>query len=103
MGWSSKPSAWDRVLVAAQRDGYTVEEVAGAGLGQRGSRGGFHDRFRGRIMFPLADARGRVLGFGARQMGEGGGPKYLNTSENDLYHKGRQLFGIDVARKEAMK
>jgi DNA primase len=44
-----------------------------------------------------------VLGFGARQMGEGRGPKYLNTSENDLYHKGRQLFGIDVARKEAMK
>jgi DNA primase len=54
-------------------------------------------------MFPLADSRGRVLGFGARQMGEGRGPKYLNTSENDLYHKGRQLFGIDVARKEAMR
>ena len=54
-------------------------------------------------MFPLADARGRILGFGARQMGEGRGPKYLNTSENDLYHKGRQLFGIDVARKEAMR
>ena len=54
-------------------------------------------------MFPLADSRGRVLGFGARQMGEGRGPKYLNTSENALYHKGRQLFGIDVARKEAMK
>ena len=45
----------------------------------------------------------KVLGFGARQMGEGRGPKYLNTSENDLYHKGRQLFGIDVARKEAMR
>jgi DNA primase len=54
-------------------------------------------------MFPLADSRGKVLGFGARQMGEGRGPKYLNTSENDLYHKGRQLFGIDVARKEAMR
>ena len=54
-------------------------------------------------MFPLADARGKVLGFGARQMGEGRGPKYLNTSENDLYHKGRQLFGIDIARKEAMR
>jgi DNA primase len=54
-------------------------------------------------MFPLADARGKVLGFGARQMGEGRGPKYLNTSENDLYHKGRQLFGIVIARKEAMK
>ena len=54
-------------------------------------------------MFPLADGRGKVLGFGARQMGEGRGPKYLNTSENDIYHKGRQLFGIDVARKEAMR
>jgi DNA primase len=74
-----------------------------AGLAQRGKSGGLYDRFRGRIMFPLADARGKVLGFGARQMGEGRGPKYLNTSENDLYHKGRQLFGIDVARKEAMR
>ena len=75
-----------------------------AGLAHSGRKsGGLYDRFRGRIMFPLADARGRVLGFGARQMGEGRGPKYLNTSENDLYHKGRQLFGIDVARKEAMR
>jgi DNA primase len=54
-------------------------------------------------MFPLADARGRVLGFGARSMGESRGPKYLNTSENELYHKGRQLFGIDLARPHASK
>ena len=54
-------------------------------------------------MFPLADPRGRVLGFGARQMREGRGPKYLNTSENELYHKGRQLFGIDRARGPAAK
>jgi DNA primase len=54
-------------------------------------------------MFPLANARGRVLGFGARAMAEGRGPKYLNTSENELYHKGRQLFGIDLARREAAK
>ncbi len=97
------PSAWDRVLLAAQRDGFTVEEVAAAGLGQRGSKGGFYDRFRGRIMFPLADARGRVLGFGARALREDQRPKYLNTSENDLYHKGRQLFGIDRARAPAAK
>ena len=97
------PSAWDRMLLAARQNGYSEEELIAAGLAQRGNNGGLYDRFRGRIMFPLADARGRVLGFGARQMGEGRGPKYLNTSENDLYHKGRQLFGIDVARKEAMK
>jgi DNA primase len=54
-------------------------------------------------MFPLADGRGRVLGFGARQMGDGRGPKYLNTSENELYHKGRLLFGLDIARAEAAK
>jgi DNA primase len=97
------PSAWDRVLLSAQRDGYAVEEIAAAGLGQRGSRGGFYDRFRARIMFPLADARGRVLGFGARAAREGQRPKYLNTSENEIYHKGRQLFGIDRARAPAAK
>ena len=97
------PSAWDRMLIGARQSGFTEEELVAAGLAQRGKSGGLYDRFRGRIMFPLADARGKVLGFGARQMGEGRGPKYLNTSENDLYHKGRQLFGIDVARKQAMK
>jgi DNA primase len=97
------PSAWDRMILGARQNGFSEEELIAAGLAQRGRGGGLYDRFRGRIMFPLADARGRVLGFGARQMGEGRGPKYLNTSENDLYHKGRQLFGIDVARKEAMK
>jgi DNA primase len=97
------PSAWDRMILGARQNGFSEEELVAAGLAQRGRGGGLYDRFRGRIMFPLADARGRVLGFGARQMGEGRGPKYLNTSENDLYHKGRQLFGIDVARKEAMK
>jgi DNA primase len=97
------PSAWDRMMLGARQNGFTEEELMAAGLAQRGRSGGLYDRFRGRIMFPLADARGKVLGFGARQMGEGRGPKYLNTSENDLYHKGRQLFGIDVARKEAMK
>ncbi|MGH2763146.1 MAG: DNA primase, partial [Thermoleophilaceae bacterium] len=98
------PSAWDRMVVGAQRGGFRPEELVAAGLAQRGRQGGgLYDRFRGRIMFPLADARGRVLGFGARAMGEGRGPKYLNTSENDVYHKGRQLFGIDRARSDAAK
>jgi DNA primase len=97
------PSAWDRMILGARQNGFSEEELVAAGLAQRGRSGGLYDRFRGRIMFPLADSRGKVLGFGARQMGEGRGPKYLNTSENDLYHKGRQLFGIDVARKVAMR
>ena len=97
------PSAWDRMILGAQQSGFSAEELMAAGLAQRGRGGALYDRFRGRIMFPLADARGRVLGFGARAMAEGRGPKYLNTSENELYHKGRQLFGIDLARKEAAK
>ncbi|MBD0282765.1 MAG: DNA primase [Thermoleophilaceae bacterium] len=97
------PSAWDRMIVGAQRSGFTPEELVAAGLAQRGRSGGLYDRFRGRVVFPLADARGRVLGFGARAISEGRGPKYLNTSENELYHKGRQLFGIDLARSPAAK
>ncbi|MEA2375567.1 MAG: primase, partial [Thermoleophilaceae bacterium] len=97
------PSAWNKVVDGAQRDGFRPEELAAAGLAQRGRQGGFYDRFRGRIMFPLADSRGRVLGFGARALRDDQKPKYLNTSENDLYHKGRQLFGIDHARAAAAK
>ena len=97
------PSAWDRITLAARRDGFGQEELLAAGLAQSGRGGGVYDRFRGRIMFPLADPRGRVLGFGARAMGEARGPKYLNTSENELYHKGRQLFGIDLAKPHAAK
>ena len=97
------PKAWDRVMLAAQRDGFTEQELAGAGLGRRGRQGGFGDLFRGRIMFPLADTRGRVLGFGARAMRDEQRPKYMNTPEGELYHKRRQLFGIDRARAAAAK
>jgi DNA primase len=97
------PKAWDRVMTAAMRDGFTEQELAGAGLGRRGRQGGFGDLFRGRIMFPLADARGRVLGFGARAMRDDQGPKYMNTPEGELYHKRRQLFGIDRARAAVAK
>src|SRR4051794_7477179 len=97
------PSAWDSVIMAAQRLGFSREELAAAGLGASGRGGGFYDRFRARIMFPLADPRGRVLGFGARSMRDDQGPKYVNTSENELYRKGRQLFGIHHARGPAAR
>ena len=98
------PGAWDRLVQGAQRDGFGAEELIAAGLAQRSRTGGLIDRFRGRIMFPLVDARGKTLGFGARKMAdEEQGPKYLNTSENELYHKGKQLFGIDRARGPAGK
>lgn len=97
------PGSGDRVLAGALRDGFTVEEATAAGLASTGRAGAPGDRFRDRITFPLADARGRVLGFGARAVREEQRPKYLNTSENELYHKGRQLFGIDHARAPAAR
>jgi DNA primase len=98
------PSAWDRVLLASRRGGFSVEELYATGLAQRSKQNGQpYDRFRSRIMFPLADVRGRVLGFGARAMGEDQRPKYLNTSDNDLYHKGLHLYGADLARAHAAK
>ena len=76
------PSAWDQVLTRGQRAGYSVQEMHAAGLVQRGRQGGFYDRFRARITFPVRDPRGRVLGFGARAMGKDAkGPKYLNSPE----------------------
>jgi DNA primase len=105
------PSAWDRVLLASRRGGFSEKELYETGLAQRskesppsGRTGGrLYDRFRSRIMFPLADVRGRVLGFGARAMREDQRPKYLNTSDNDIYHKGLQLYGADLARAHATK
>ncbi|HMD57206.1 MAG TPA: DNA primase [Solirubrobacteraceae bacterium] len=98
------PSAWDRVLLASRRAGFTVEELYATGLAQRSRQNGQpYDRFRSRIMFPLADLRGRVLGFGARASGADQQPKYLNTSDNDLYHKGLHLYGADLARAHAAR
>lgn len=99
------PSAWDRMLLASGRQGFTEEELLAAGLAQRSRErpGSIYDRFRSRITFPLSDMRGRVLGFGARGMGDHPGPKYLNTSDNDVYHKGRHLFAGHLARAEAAK
>ncbi len=99
------PSAWDTVLRASAKAGYGARELYDAGLVQRGQGGGrVYDRFRARITFPLADARGRVLGFGARQLGgQDRGPKYLNTAESELFHKGRIVYGADLARATAAK
>ncbi len=98
------PSAWDQVLTRGQRAGFSVQEMQAAGLIQKGRQGGFYDRFRARITFPVRDPRGRALGFGARSMGaDAKGPKYLNSPEGDLYKKSRTLFGIDRARAAIAK
>jgi DNA primase len=98
------PSAWDRVLLASRRGKFSNRELYDAGLAQRSrGNGQLYDRFRARIMFPLADLRGRVLGFGARATSDEQRPKYLNTSDNEIYHKGLHLYGADLARAHAAK
>jgi DNA primase len=99
------PSAWDRMMLASRRAGFTDEELLDVGLAQRSKQrpGQIFDRFRGRIMFPSVDQRGRVVGFGARAMRDAQRPKYLNSAENELYRKREQLFGIDLARASAAR
>src|SRR5436190_6656111 len=102
------PSAWDRVLLASRRGGFSAEDLYATGLAQRSRQGGQpYDRFRARITFPLTDLRGRVLGFGARSMrdqsADGGPPKYLNTADNEIYHKGLHLYGAHLARSHAAR
>jgi DNA primase len=97
-GVGMAPSAWDQVLVGSQRAKFTIPELVGAGLIQKGRQGGHYDRFRKRITFPIRDQRGRVLGFGARAMGEDQKPKYLNSPEGEIYKKSETLYGIDLAR-----
>ena len=100
------PAGWDAVLKkfgatdagrqALLAAGLTIERGADA---QRGQGAGFYDRFRDRIMFPIRDTRGRVVGFGGRILDQGE-PKYLNSPETPLFHKGRELYGLYEARQE---
>ncbi|HET8566226.1 MAG TPA: DNA primase [Solirubrobacterales bacterium] len=97
------PSAWDRILVRGQQAGFSVEEMRSVGLAQRGRSGGEYDRFRERIMFPIRDRRGRVLGFGGRAMRPDQGAKYVNTAETDFFHKSQILYGVDRAKAAIAK
>ncbi len=97
------PSAWDKILVAGQRAGFNVGEMHSVGLVQRSQKGGEYDRFRARIMFPIRDPRGRVLGFGGRATRADQKPKYVNTSETDFFHKSEILYGLDRARAAMAK
>ncbi len=97
------PSAWDKILVRGQQAGFSVEELHGVGLVQRGREGREYDRFRSRIMFPIRDRRGRVLGFGGRAMRSDQGAKYVNTAETDFFHKSQLLYGVDRAKAAIAK
>ena len=97
------PSAWDTLLVRSQQAGFKTGELERAGLATKGRNGGYYDRFRERITFPIRDARGRVVGFGARSMRDEQGAKYINSAENELFHKSEILYGIDRARASMAK
>jgi DNA primase len=97
------PSAWDRILVRGQQAGFSVQELHGVGLVQRGREGREYDRFRSRIMFPIRDRRGRTLGFGGRAMRSDQGAKYVNTAETDFFHKSQLLYGVDRAKAAIAK
>jgi DNA primase len=96
-GLGYAPDSWDGLL--RQLGGPARgEALARAGLVIERDTGGYYDRFRGRIMFPIRDRRGRVIAFGGRVIGAGE-PKYLNSPETPLFHKGRELYGLYESRK----
>jgi DNA primase len=97
------PSAWDKILVRGQQAGFSAQELHGVGLVQRNRDGREYDRFRARIMFPIRDRRGRVLGFGGRAMRDDQGAKYVNTAETDFFHKSQLLYGVDKAKAAIAK
>jgi DNA primase len=92
------PDGWSNVLDKFGQSDEAIERLLATGLIIRKDNGKHYDRFRDRIMFPIRDARGRTIGFGGRIMGDGE-PKYLNSPETVLFHKGRELYGLYEARQ----
>jgi len=91
---------WERTRAYLTEQAYTIEELVKAGLlVQRDDRSSTYDRFRDRLMIPIRDVQGRVIGFGARTLDPEGVPKYINSPQTVLFDKSRTLFGLDVARK----
>jgi len=92
------PDGWSAVLDRYGKDADAIERLLSVGLIIRKDNGRHYDRFRDRLMFPIRDARGRTIGFGGRTLGDGE-PKYLNSPETVLFHKGRELYGLHEARQ----
>lgn len=90
---------WNRTRDYLTQQGYTVEQLLEAGLVAERESGGTYDRFRERLMIPIRDARGRMIGFGARTLDPEGVPKYINSPQTMLFDKSETLFGLDLARR----
>ena len=97
-GLGAAPDSWDGLRNAMRDKGYTDNELFDAGLVKRGRQGGFYDAFRNRLMFPVIDVRGNVIGFSGRILGDGE-PKYLNSPETLTFNKSRNLFALNLAKK----
>jgi DNA primase len=99
------PNGWDVLTKHLRALNFTIDELELAGLSKMGERGPI-DKFRNRLVWPIKDITGDVVGFGARKLAsdaEDQGPKYLNTSETPIYKKSQVLYGLDMAKKEIAK
>ena len=98
-GLGFAPNSWDTLTSAMKSRGYTEQELADAGLARRGKSGrGVYDTFRNRLMFPVIDVRGNVIGFSGRILDDGE-PKYMNSPETLVFNKSRNLFALNLAKK----
>lgn len=93
------PDGWNSLLEELGSDEHAIQRLITAGLAARNDQGRTYDRFRKRIMFPIRDGRGRVVGFGGRLLGPGE-PKYLNSPDTPLFDKSRTLYGLFEARNK---
>jgi len=97
------PKGWSNLTDHLKTLGFSIDELVAAGLATKSDRGAY-DKFRGRLIWPIRDTTGQVIGFGARKLYEDDqGPKYLNTSDTLVYHKSSVLYGIDLAKKDISK
>ena len=99
IGFSGK---FNELYQELKKQGFQDQEMLESGLVNRNERGQYIDRYRNRLMFPICDARGRVIAFGGRVLDDSK-PKYINSPENVVYSKGRNLFGLNVAKKGDLK
>jgi DNA primase len=97
-GLGVAPDGWSHLVDAMTQKGYTAYELVDAGLAKKNKRGGLYDTFRNRLMFPVIDIRGSVIGFSGRILGDGE-PKYLNSPDTLVFNKSRNLFALNLAKR----
>jgi DNA primase len=100
-GCGFAPDTWDALTKHLRQQGFTAQELITAGLSREARSGSLIDRFRRRLLWPIRELTGDVIGFGARKLfDDDDGPKYLNTPETPLYKKSHVLYGIDLAKRD---